>query len=156
MKEKDVKGFLITFARKFGNTERYFGSKPVIEVASIQTTEILIINRRPIMAKADDAFFPTLLFDELCDDLPQIVVDMGAISHICNGADIMAPGVVRIMGDFNEEDFLLITDERYHKSIAIGFSLFNSQMMRTRKQGKIIKNMHYVGDNLWNAMKKIT
>ena len=68
----------------------------------------------------------------------------------------MAPGVVRVHGDFNENDLILVVDERHGKSLAIGVALFNSQTMRSLKQGKVVKNVHYVGDKLWNLVKTLT
>jgi len=65
----------------------------------------------------------------------------------------MAPGVVQIQGDFGKNDFVLVVDERYGKPLAIGVALTDSQTMRSLKQGKILENVHYVGDKLWNQLK---
>jgi len=86
---------------------------------------------------------------------PKIVVNMGAVPYVCNGADVMAPGVVRVEGEFKRDDFLLIVDEKHGKSLGIGTSLFDSQNMKDLKQGKVVKNFHYVGDKLWNFIKKM-
>ena len=78
---------------------------------------------------------------------------MGAVSHICNGADVMAPGIVRIEGQFDVDDFVLVLDERHSKPLAIGSALLDSQTAKQTKHGKTAKNLHYVGDKLWNALK---
>jgi PUA domain protein len=65
----------------------------------------------------------------------------------------MVPGVVDIEGDFEEGEFVLIVDERFLKKLAIGVSLYDSYTIRTLKRGKIVKNMHYVGDKLWSLIK---
>ena len=154
MKEKEVKKLLISFSSKFEfDTERFFGAKPRIELAETQVADILIVNGKPLLARSNGILYPTLILDGLPAFLPKIVVDMGAVSHVCNGADVMAPGVVHIKGNFDEKDLLLIMDERYKKSLAIGISLFNSKTMKTLKRGKIAKNIHYVGDKLWNIIK---
>ena len=80
---------------------------------------------------------------------------MGAISYICNGADIMAPGVLRIEGQFDVDDFVLIVDERHSKPLAIGTSVLDSQMAKQTKRGRIAKNLHYVGDKLWASLKNL-
>jgi len=98
---------------------------------------------------------PTLFSNEVSSLLPKIVVDMGAIPHVCNGADLMVPGVVQINGDFNTNDFVLIVDERHSKPLAIGVALFDSHVMGKMKHGKIVRNIHYVGDKLWKVLKKI-
>jgi PUA domain protein len=67
----------------------------------------------------------------------------------------MAPGVVRINGNFNEGEFLLVVDERYEKPLAIGVALVNSQFATNLTHGKIAKNIHFVGDKLWNLLKSL-
>lgn len=138
------------------DAERFFGSKPRIELAEAQAAEVLLINEKPILARLGGRLLPTLALDELLSLLPKVVVDMGAVPHVCNGADVMAPGVVRIHGDFNENDLILVVDERHGKSLAIGVALFKSQTMGSLKQGKVVKNVHYVGDKLWNFVKTLT
>jgi predicted RNA-binding protein (TIGR00451 family) len=79
---------------------------------------------------------------------------MGAVPYVCNGADVMAPGVVRVDGDFEKNDILLVVDERFGRSLAIGVALSDSQTMRKLAHGKFVKNFHYVGDKLWNLLKE--
>ena len=43
---------------------------------------------------------PTLLFDEFTKKASKIIVDMGAIPYVCKGATVMAPGIVRIEGEW--------------------------------------------------------
>jgi PUA domain protein len=99
---------------------------------------------------------PTLLFHEVLQLLPKIVVNMGAVPHLCNGADIMAPGVVRIEKDYKQNDYVVITDERHDKPLALAVSLTDSSTARSLKHGKIASNVHYVGDDLWSQLKKLT
>jgi len=156
LKEGEARRLLLDFSREFKvDAERFFGSKPQIELAEAQAAEVLLINEKPILARLRGRLMPTLAFDELLSLLPKIVVDMGAVPHVCNGADVMAPGVVRIHGDFNENGLILVVDERHGKSLAIGIALFNSQTMRSLKRGKVVKNVHYVGDKLWNSLKPL-
>jgi len=131
------------------------GSKPRIELAETQVAEIFIISGKPLFARFEGTFLPTLISNGVFLFLPKIVVDMGAVPHICSGADLMAPGVVRIDGDFNTDDFLLIVDERHGKPLAIGVALLDSHVMRKVKHGKVVKNIHYVGDRLWKMLKEI-
>jgi len=156
MKEKEArKLFLDFFQRLKVDTERLFGSRPRIEVNETEVAEIFIVNGKPSLAKSDGTLFPTLAFEEVFLFLPKIVVDMGAVPYVCAGADVMAPGVVSIEGDFKENDFLLIVDERHRKPLAIGTTLFNSQAVKNLKHGKIVKNIHHVGDKLWKALREI-
>jgi len=137
------------------DVEKLFGSKPRIELAETQTVEIFIINGKPLFVRLAGTFLPTLISNGVFSLLPKIVVDMGAVPHICNGADLMAPGIVQIAGDFNPDDLLLVVDERYGKPLAIGIALFDSHAMRKVEHGKVVRNIHYVGDKLWKMLKKI-
>jgi len=137
------------------DAERLFGPRPHVEVNETETAEIFIVNGKPLLARIGGAVFPTLAFNEVFPFLPKIVVDMGAVPYVCDGADVMAPGVVSIEGDFKENDLLLVVDERHRKPLMIGAALFNSQAVKNMKHGKIVKNVHYVGDNLWETIRKI-
>lgn len=156
LKGREARKLLLDFHQRFGvDAERVFGSKPSIEVNETEVAEILVFNGKPSLAKFDSEFFPTLVFGEVFPFLPRIVVDMGAVPYVCRGADVMAPGVVSIEGDFKENDLLLIVDERHRKPLAIGSALFDSQVAKNLKHGKIVKNVHHVGDKLWEALRKI-
>jgi PUA domain protein len=156
LKEKEVRKLFFDFSQRLKvDAERLFGPKPHVEVNETETAEILIIDGKPLLARFDGTLFPTLAFEKIFPFLPKIVVDMGAVPYVCKGADVMAPGVVSVEGDFKENDLLLIVDERHGKPLMIGVALFNSQAMKNLKQGKIVKNIHHVGDRLWNALKEI-
>jgi len=156
LKEKEARKLFLDFSQRLKvDAQRLFGSKPRVEVNETEVAEIFIIDGKPLLARSDKALFPTLAFDEVFPFLPRIVVDMGAVPYVCDGADVMAPGVVSIEGDFKENDFLLVVDERYGKPLMIGVALFNSQAMKNLKQGKIVKNVHHVGDKIWKALREI-
>jgi len=155
LKEKEVKKLLLDFSQRLKtNSEQLLGAKTHIEVNETEAAEIFFFNGKPLLARLDGELFPTLVFEEVFPFLPRIVVDMGAVPYVCKGADVMAPGVVNIQGEFKENDLLLVVDERHGKPLALGIALFNSQAMKNVKHGKIVKNIHYVGDKLWKALRK--
>jgi len=103
-----------------------------------------------ILARKGSDLFPTLR-SPILDSLPSIIIDMGAIPHICNGADVMAPGVVEVKEDFEAGDLVVVRDERHGKALAIGKALVDSGELRSLKRGKVVENLHYVGDRLWRS-----
>ena len=133
--------------------ERFFGSKPQIEIIETEKNKIYLIDGNPLLAAFEDMIFPTLLFEDYLDLLPKVTVDMGAVPYICNGADVMAPGIVEITGDFKEKALVIVIDERNKKPIAVAHSLFNSEKTRMIKKGKVFRNLHYIGDEIWNLIK---
>ena len=76
---------------------------------------------------------------------------MGAIPYVCNGADVMSPGITGIDGDFNEGDLVIVKDEKHRKSLAVGVALVSSVDMMEMQKGKAVKSIHYVGDKLWKV-----
>lgn len=157
LKEKETKQLLLELSQKLKvDAEQLLGSKPRIELAKTQAAEIFVINGKPLLARFDGALLPTLISNGVfLPRLPKIVVDMGAVSHVCSGADVMAPGVAQIDGKFNTDDLLLVVDEHHGKPLAIGVALLDSQAMKKLKHGKVVRNIHYVGDRLWKMLKEI-
>lgn len=156
LKEKEARRLLLDFSQRLKTDfEQLLGAKPRIEVNETEAAEIFICNGKPLLVRSGGELFPTLAFEEVFPFISRIVVDMGAVPYVCKGADVMAPGVVSIKGEFEENDLLLVVDERHGKPLAIGVALFNSQAMKNVKHGKIVKNVHHVGDKLWKTLRKI-
>ena len=156
LKEKETEQLLRALSQRLHiETHKLLGSKRHIELAETESTEIYILHGKPILTRLEGGISPTLRFEEIFRLLPEILVDRGAIPFICNGADVMAPGIVRIRGDFNENDILLIADEKHEKPVALGIALYNSERTRKLKHGKAAKNIHFIGDHLWNLLKKL-
>lgn len=154
LKDKETKRFLLEVSSKLGpEVEQLLELKARIEVVKTETAEIFIFNGRPIFAKSDGTLFFTLSFEKLFSLFPKIVVDMGAVPYVCKGADLMAPGILSINGEFEQNDLLIVVDERHGKPLAIGVALFSSEEMKTVKRGKTVKILHYVGDKLWNHIR---
>lgn len=156
LKEKDAKKLLAEFLKRVKiSSHQLLALKPPIELAKASGEEIFFIDKKPIFAKSNANLFPTLASGNLLLNMPEVTVDMGAVPHVCNGADVMAPGIVRFKGVFSKEDFVVVSDERHQKPIAIAKALYDVVEAKKLKRGKILKNIHYVGDKLWNTMKRI-
>ena len=125
------------------NLNAVFGSK-----ANVEVVEALFF-------KAGEVLLPTLLFQDFTSQAPKIVVDMGAVPYVCNGADIMAPGIVRVEGDFGKGALVLVVDVKHGKPLAVGESLYAAETARNTKQGVVVKNVHFVSDKIWNFAKTL-
>jgi len=79
-----------------------------------------------------------------------VTVDMGAVKFVCNGADVMAPGVVDADRAIKAGDFVWIRDERNKQPLAVGEAMMSGEEMILAESGKAAKSIHYVGDKLWN------
>jgi predicted RNA-binding protein (TIGR00451 family) len=114
---------------------------------------LYLLDGKPFAISTAIGLFPSLLNDDVLRTLPSIIVDMGAIPHICNGADIMRPGIREIRGEFAKGAVLLVKDMRFGKSIGICVAETSSESMQTMGKGKAALNVHYVGDSFWQALK---
>lgn len=156
LREKEAAQTLLEFTQKLKlNIQKSLDTNNTgIEVADTPTGKVFFINGKPLMASLKNTLVPTLLFDKALMNFPKITVNMGAVPHICNGADLMAPGIVKIEGNFNTDDYVLVVDERHQKPLAIVIALVDAKSARNLQHGKVAKNLHYVGDELWNQLKK--
>lgn len=93
---------------------------------------------------------PSLRDERLLSSLPYVEVDRGAIPHVCNGADVMRPGITGL-SEFEKGDLVAVKDERYKKFLALGVSEVSSEEAKQMKKGIVISNIHYVGDRVWKA-----
>lgn len=78
-----------------------------------------------------------------------VVVDMGAVPYVVNGADVMAPGIVDADAGIGQDDMIWVKDQRNHKPLAIGVALLPGPEMVSSKKGKAVKTLHFFGDGLW-------
>ena len=76
-------------------------------------------------------------------------VDMGAINFVIKGADIMSPGIVDADKTIEPGETIIVIEEGHKKPLAIGISLISGEEMIENDKGKAIKNLHYVGDPIW-------
>ncbi|MBW6462227.1 MAG: RNA-binding protein [DPANN group archaeon] len=114
---------------------------------------ILIVNGNLDYIVYSGKVYPSLklVLKEGVDKFKQIFVDAGAIRFMTKGADVMRPGVTKIDDDINKGDFIVITDDRFNKPLACGISDYDSLDMRALDKGKVAKNIHFVGDDVWNG-----
>jgi len=111
--------------------------------------KILFVNNKPCFFYLDKKIVPTLKLMLRHKFLKEIVVDMGAVRFVINGADVMRPGIKHIEEGIKKEDFVVIVDETHKKPLAIGVAAFDSEEMKKLEKGKVIENLHHVGDEIW-------
>ncbi len=156
LKTKEAKQILAQVSENLHITlEDIVGAKANVETVETDFGEVLLIEGKPMLFKIGAEVSPTLLAKEILAQVPKIVVDMGAIPHVCNGADIMAPGIVRYEGEFKKDDFVLIVDIKHGKPLALGKAMFDAEVAKSVKKGPAFKNVHYVGDEVWNVIKTL-
>ena len=155
LKTKEAEALLNKASKKLKvNLEQIFKAKANVELVQTEFAEIYLINNKPSLVKIGENVFPTLVFNEFFALAAKVVVNMGAVPHVCNGANIMAPGITRFEGEFKEGDFVLVVDEKHGKPIAIGEIIYDMNTAKNVKHGIVVRNVHFVGDKIWNFIKK--
>jgi PUA domain protein len=156
LKSKEAKQVLNAASQRLKlDLDALFGSKVNVEVVESEVGQIYLINAKPLMFKTDTAL-PLLGFTEFINAAPKITVDMGAVPYVCKGANVMAPGIRRVEGEFGKGDLVVVVDEKHGKALAVGESMLDAADMRETKKGPVIKTLHYVSDKYWDAAKLLS
>jgi PUA domain protein len=156
LKDREAKILLDQATKRLKiSLERILTSKSKVELVETEFAEIFLTDGKSILVKTENDLFPTLVFSEFFASAPRAVVDMGAVPYVCKGANVMRPGIRRFEGEFAKGDLVLVVDERYGKPLAIGESLLDKSEAEGATQGIVMKNVHFVGDRIWNFLKEL-
>lgn len=126
-------------------------SKAKIEMLEAEPYPIVLVDGQPQIMLVEDRPFPTLkaaLSMKLKSKY--VVVDMGAVRFMANGADVMSPGIVDADPDLVEGDVVVVVDETHRKPLAVGISLISGPEMVENDKGKAVKTIHFIGDPIWD------
>ncbi len=128
-----------------------------VEIAEFDNLTLYLFDGKAAFFRIHDRLLPslTLLLDVGFSWLPQVYVDRGAAKAMVRGADLMAPGVRKLIGDFNVGSIVVIVDEESNTPIAVGEALIDSsslsEVLARGGRGKVFRNLHHVGDKLWSV-----
>ena len=117
--------------------------------------DVVIITGNGLKAiKHGDLYLPFLTETEILKKFPYVMVDMGAVKFMCNGANVMRPGITNYT-EFEKDNLVCIIEESQHKFLAVGKSCVPSVDMESMSKGEVVKNMHYISDKYWESGKTI-
>jgi len=134
--------------KKLYGLENFFGKKAKVEYL-VNEQRMLLLDNVPAFFYYGDILVPALKFLLKNNFLKKITVDMGAVKFVAEGADIMRPGVIAVDDGIKKDELISIVDQKNQKPLAVGQALFESHELRAQTSGKVIKNIHHVGDELW-------
>ena len=101
-----------------------------------------------------ETYLPFLSETGLLAKFPKATVDAGAIKFVCNGANVMRPGIKKF-DEFQKDDIICVVEEGHGKFLAVGKALVSSAEMANTTKGEVVKNLHYISDKYWEAAKLI-
>ena len=114
----------------------------------------LIKGENIVAIRIGEVYLPFLSEIELLEKFPKAIVDAGAIKFVCNGANVMRPGI-RQFTNFQKDDIICVVEETHNKFLAVGKAMVSSQEMSTITKGEVVKNLHYISDKYWETSKLI-
>ncbi|MGQ9582107.1 MAG: PUA domain-containing protein [Thermoplasmatota archaeon] len=129
---------------------RTFGEGDAVDMADAGRVQVILLGNQALGLITDGAPFLTvrgLLRWQATKGF--VSVDEGAVRFICNGADVMGPGIVETDPGIRHGDMVWVRDARHRKPLAIGRALVGADVMASRAPGKAVKTIHHVGDELW-------
>jgi PUA-domain protein len=148
LKEREVKELSADLQTRFGDD--FLKGIVTVDVGSVEEFTVLLVDDSMDFMMHNNKFLFTL--QGLMKYQPKakyVVIDMGAISYITKGADVMAPGISDADVMIQKDDFVWICDEKHRKPLATGIALMSGEEMKTKKPGKAVKTLQYVGDRFW-------
>ena len=79
---------------------------------------------------------------------------MNAVKFVCNGANIMRPGITD-SSTFKESEIVLVKDQTHKKELAVCISVVDDENGRKMEKGIVLNNIHHIGDMYWEMKKTI-
>ena len=154
LKNKDIKDILSKLKQTFNSD--FFDVRSAVEIGDIEGYKAILVDNEVDFMYIENRIFFTLR--GLFKYKPKerfVVVDMGAVKFVTNGADIMAAGIIDADSNIQENDQVWICDEKHHKPLAVGIALISGEEMVSKKSDKAVQNIHYIGDGLWNLTNNL-
>jgi PUA domain protein len=133
-----------------------------IEIPKIKNLKIyeldeggrIIIGEGLTALKIGKNYLPFLTDAKTLEQFPNVTVDMGAVKFMCNGANVMRPGV-KAFTEFEKGQLVCIIEESQKKVLAVGRALVSSKEMSEMAKGQVVENMHYISDMYWEIKKSL-
>ncbi len=153
LKSKEVKEIIDKLKSDFDSS--FFDVDLIVETGFYENTKFVFIGYKPYFMFYNNRIVFTLSgLNKYKPNNKYVVVDMGAVKFVANGADVMSPGIVDVDKSIQPEDIVWICDEKNKKPLALGVAIISGEEMIKKGKGKAVSIFHYVGDNLWNFVAK--
>ena len=153
LKTKDIKNLQDELIFIFKTS--FFNEKSSVEIGDYEEYKIIFVDGEPCFIFYNDKIVFTLHgINKYKPKNNYVIVDMGAVKFVTNGADVMTPGIIDADKNIKQDEQVWICDEKHKKPLAIGIAIIDGEQMITEEKGKAINTIHWVGDKLWNFTAK--
>ncbi len=152
LRKKDVVRVRSNVCERYPRLCRYLGEGKEGFRLEGEDFEVIVLNSVPALFRYEDKDFlyPTLVLTKIAgiNSIHYAVVDEGAVKHLLNGANVMAPGITEV-SNFRKGDVVAVWNPSKKAPLVIGEALMDSKEIMEVRRGKAIKNLHYAGDDIW-------
>ncbi|MEM1698400.1 MAG: DUF1947 domain-containing protein [Sulfolobales archaeon] len=158
LRRKDSKLLIERFCELYPKVCLSIGVSPtsLVYVAVFDSEVVYVVDGVPAAFKTGEMLAPTLVSARMAgiEASHYAVVDEGAVKPILNGADVMAPGILRV-SDFNVGAIVVVWSRDEKTPLAVTQALMSSSEVVSKRRGKALKNLHYAGDDIWKASLEV-
>lgn len=149
MKKQLRKGELDELSKEI---QRVFGVAQCFAGKKVELDEhVIIADGEQVFIKKNGLLLPTLRSLHKNCFLKKVSVDKGAIPFVCKGADVMRPGIVTFDAGIQKDELVAVVDAVHQKPLAVGKMMMGAQDAQVLDKGKVIENLHFVGDTYWKG-----
>ncbi|KAI5181953.1 malignant T-cell-amplified sequence [Nematocida sp. AWRm80] len=132
-----------------------FRKEDSIDTMKTQDKDVYILrNGVPIFQSLHREYIPTVKCVHLVPEiLKRVVVDEGAIKHLINGADVMAPGLLHQTSDYpmvTEGELVAIYGYDKTHALGVGRVLMTNDQVEEQRKGIAIKSIAHLGDKVYS------
>ncbi len=133
-----------------------------VKLISSEKYEVIVADGLPIFFRrpSQEDYAPTLfivnyMYAKGTKLVPMVVVDEGAVGPLTRGADVMIPGIRKVLTPFTCGCFVAVLEPGERYAIVVGRALVDSSAIAPGVKGKGIKNLTWLNDDLWNLCLEI-
>jgi len=145
LSNKDRKELNIRLKEEYGLQE--FISKK--QDMALVDDRVLYIDGKPRFFLDTGRYVPLLKLLLEIPILREVTVDMGAVKFMVSGADVMRPGITKLPDGLEKGEMVTIVDENNRKPLCVAETLYKGEEIEGMSSGKVFRNLHWVGDELW-------
>ena len=160
LSKKETKTLVSTLLKLYPSHVDVLRDVKKIEEASVKKPpiKVYLINDIAAYVLVNNLLIPTLVLlyiiisrlgiKVILEGMKYVIVNEGAVKPILRGADVMAPGITDYT-EFNKDDIVIVLEPKEKKPIAVTKALMNIKPGSMPSKGKVLKNLHYIGDKIW-------
>lgn len=146
LRKKEIRGLNLELNQRYG-LDNFLSKKGKVE----WDNNLLFVDEEATFFYHENKLVPTLRLVLKENVLKKIIVDTGAVKFVASGADVMRPGVVSADDGIKQDDIVAVVEQAHGKALAIGKALYNSEELMKLASGKVVKTIHFIGDEVWKA-----